>query len=139
MHKIVQEEKRARRRANRGHTDSDNTDPEEDGGEMDNFQNLQLGSLSPVVRLKHNLTHHFPRLTAFVLHRIWIKFSSFEILLDSPVHARQRDDTSKSYSSCNLPSTPPSMHMSLDTHRHFLPYHHDNSVSKEYIPQAHRI
>ena len=88
MHKAVREEKRARRRANGGHTDSDDTDPEEGEGEMDNFQNLQLGSLSPVVRLKRNLSYHLPRLTADVLYRIWTEFSSFDIRLGSSMDAR---------------------------------------------------
>ena len=50
MHGRVQEESRARRRGE-AHTDSEETDPEQDRkGEMDNFQDLQLGSITPLVR-----------------------------------------------------------------------------------------
>ena len=55
MHGRVLEEHRARRRGE-GHTDSDDTEPEEDRkGEMDNFQDLQLGSITPVVCHKAGL------------------------------------------------------------------------------------
>lgn len=50
MHGRVQEESRARRKGE-GHTDSEDTEPEQDRkGEMDNFQDLQLGSITPLVR-----------------------------------------------------------------------------------------
>ena len=49
MHGRVWEVRRARRRGE-VHTDSEDTEPEEDNkGEMDNFQDLQLGSITPVV------------------------------------------------------------------------------------------
>lgn len=54
MHSAVQRESRARRKAEGKITDSEDTDPEEDKGEMDNFQDLQLGSITPVVRLGDN-------------------------------------------------------------------------------------
>ena len=47
MHDSVKKESRARR------AEGKNGDPEDaDKGEMDNFQELQLGSLSPVVRFE---------------------------------------------------------------------------------------
>lgn len=137
MHKVVREDKRARRRANWGYTDSEDTDSEEGEGEMDNFQNLQLGSLSPVVRLKCNLTYHFPRLTAFV-YRIWIEFSSFDARLNS-LGTRISATIARSHTTHATCPTLPSMHMTFYTHRHSLSYHHDNPVSKEYIPQTHGI
>ena len=54
MHGRVQEERRARRKVE-GHTDSEDAEPEEDLGEMDNFQDLQLGSITPLVCYKVGL------------------------------------------------------------------------------------
>ena len=48
MHGRVQEARRARRK-DEGHTDSEDAEPEENQGEMDNFQDLQLGSITPLV------------------------------------------------------------------------------------------
>jgi len=49
MHGHVQRESRARRRGDGNKTDSDDTEPEEEPkGEMNNFQDLQLGSITPV-------------------------------------------------------------------------------------------
>ena len=46
---------RARRKADGKNTDSEDTDPEEEfKGEMDNFQDLQLGSIMPVVSHETN-------------------------------------------------------------------------------------
>lgn len=57
-HKAFKKERRARRarrRADRENTDSEDTEPEEwFGGEMDNPQNPQLGSITPVVRREDN-------------------------------------------------------------------------------------
>lgn len=54
MHGRVRKERRAHRKGN-GHTDSEDTEPEEEcKGEMDNFQDLQLGSIMPVVRHEVN-------------------------------------------------------------------------------------
>jgi len=50
MHGQVQKERRAHRKGDRKHTDSEYEDPEERKGEMDNFQELQLGSITPLVR-----------------------------------------------------------------------------------------
>ena len=50
MHDAVKREKRARK-AEGMNTDSDTTDPgEEIEGEMNNFQDIQLGSMTPLVR-----------------------------------------------------------------------------------------
>ena len=51
MHRRVKKERRARRIANGKNVDPEDAEPE---GEMDNFQELQLGSLSPVVRCEGN-------------------------------------------------------------------------------------
>lgn len=53
MHSAVQEERRALRKTHGKNPDFRNTEPEEKG-EMDNFQDLQLGSITPVVRVKDN-------------------------------------------------------------------------------------
>jgi len=51
MHGQVQRESRARRKGDGNKTDSEDTEPEEEfKGEMNNFQDLQLGSTIPVVR-----------------------------------------------------------------------------------------
>ena len=51
MHGQVQRESRARRKGDGKKTDSEDTESEEEPkGEMDNFQDLQLGSRMPVVR-----------------------------------------------------------------------------------------
>ena len=55
MHGRVREERRARRKGE-GHTDSEDTEPEENKGEMDNFQDLQLGSITPLVCHKVGLS-----------------------------------------------------------------------------------
>ena len=48
---MVKEERRAHRIADGKNADPADAEPEEGSkGEMDNFQDLQLGSLSPVVR-----------------------------------------------------------------------------------------
>ena len=50
MHGRVQKERRARRKGDK-QADSEDTEPEEEfKGEMDNFQDLQLGSTTSVVR-----------------------------------------------------------------------------------------
>jgi hypothetical protein len=54
MHSSVQRESRARRKADKN-SDSEEIEPE-DKGEMDNFQDLQLGSNSPLVRLEDQLS-----------------------------------------------------------------------------------
>ena len=55
MHGYVQRESRARRKGDRKKTDSENTESEEEPrGEMDNFQDLLLGSTTPVVRHEVN-------------------------------------------------------------------------------------
>jgi len=62
MHDNVKRESRARHRAEGKNTDSEDTEPEEESkGEMDNFQDLQLGSITPVVR--HEDNSHRPSLT----------------------------------------------------------------------------
>jgi hypothetical protein len=51
MHASVNRKSRERRRAGANITDSEDTEAEEGHeGEMDNFQDLQLGSMTPVVR-----------------------------------------------------------------------------------------
>jgi hypothetical protein len=55
MHDSVRGRSRARRRGGANITDSEDTEVEEGhDGEMDNFQDLQLGSMTPVVRRKEN-------------------------------------------------------------------------------------
>ena len=55
MHGRVQKERRDRRKGDEKKTDSEDTEPEEEfKGEMDNFQDLQLGSRTPVVRREVN-------------------------------------------------------------------------------------
>lgn len=55
MHEAVRRERRARRKAEGENTDSEDTDPEEVfKGEMNNFQDLQLGSIMPLVRRGDN-------------------------------------------------------------------------------------
>lgn len=55
MHDAVKRERRARRRAEGGNTDSEDTESDEEfKGEMDNFQDLQLGSMTPIVRRENN-------------------------------------------------------------------------------------
>jgi len=49
MHDNVKRESRARHRAEGNNADSEDAE-EEFKGEMDNFQDLQLGSITPVVR-----------------------------------------------------------------------------------------
>jgi hypothetical protein len=51
LHKFFQKESRDRRKAGGKISDSEGAESE-DKGEMDNFQDLKLGSLSPVVRLE---------------------------------------------------------------------------------------
>lgn len=50
MHKHVQKH----RRDLRENPDLRGAEPEEDKGEMDNFQDLQLGSITPLVRFGYN-------------------------------------------------------------------------------------
>lgn len=53
MHDNVKKESRARRRAEGKNPDPEDAEPEDGSkGEMDNFQELQLGSLSPLVRFE---------------------------------------------------------------------------------------
>ena len=55
MHDDVKRKRRAYHEAQGVNTDSDNTDPgEEYRGEMNNFQDLQLGSMTPLVRREDN-------------------------------------------------------------------------------------
>lgn len=55
MHGRVQRESRARRKGDGKNMDSEGVNPEgEFKGEMDNFQELQLGSITPVVRHEDN-------------------------------------------------------------------------------------
>ena len=63
MHRRVKEERRARRIAGGKNADSEGAEPE---GEMNDFQELQLGSLSPVVRCKENFALTFYRLTVIL-------------------------------------------------------------------------
>jgi len=66
MHRRVKE-RRARRIADRKNADREDAEPEEGSkGEMDNFQDLQLGSLSPVVRCRRQFALTFYRLTALL-------------------------------------------------------------------------
>lgn len=48
MHSSVQRRRSARRKARGKNRNPEGTEPEEDKGEMDNFQDLQLGSLTPL-------------------------------------------------------------------------------------------
>jgi len=48
MHKSVQKKRRERRKARGKHPYRRSGEHEEDKGEMDNFQDLQLGSITPV-------------------------------------------------------------------------------------------
>lgn len=51
----AERERHARRKADGKNTDSEDTEPEEEcRGEMNNFQDLQLGSITPVVRHQDN-------------------------------------------------------------------------------------
>ena len=51
MYGRVQKEDRAGRKGDGNKTDSEDTEPEEEfKGEMNNFQDLQLGSTGPAVR-----------------------------------------------------------------------------------------
>lgn len=55
MHDAVKKERRERRKAEGMNTDSEDTDPEEGPkGEMNNFQDLQLGSITPLVCFEDN-------------------------------------------------------------------------------------
>ena len=55
MHHRYQMESHARHRGGGGNTGSENTESEEESKkEMDNFQDLQLGSITPVVRHEDN-------------------------------------------------------------------------------------
>ena len=61
MHDSAKRESRARRKAGANITDSEDTEVEEKPKhEMDNFQDLQLGSITPVVRRKDNSTSPSP-------------------------------------------------------------------------------
>jgi len=60
MHDYAQKESRARRKGDGKKTDSEDTESEEERKEMNNFQDLQLGSTIPVVRHEVNS----PRLLA---------------------------------------------------------------------------
>jgi hypothetical protein len=56
-----------RREADRKHGIYEDTVVEEDTGlEMDNFQDLQLGSITPLVCLGGSLSSPYPHLTAFL-------------------------------------------------------------------------
>ena len=101
MHRHVQKESHARRKGDGKQTDSEDTEPEEEPrGEMNNFQDLQLGSTMPVVR------HEALQL---ILASSSNHFSAgygptFRILTpDStpPAHTRQCNDNLKVYRSCN--------------------------------------
>ena len=59
MHSSVQRRRSARRKARGKNRNPGGTEPEEDGGEMDNFQDLQLGSLTPLVCLDVDF-YYFP-------------------------------------------------------------------------------
>lgn len=55
MHDSVKKERHAHHRAEGVNTDSEDTDSgEESKGEMNNFQDLQLGSMTPLVRREDN-------------------------------------------------------------------------------------
>ena len=54
MHDAVQQDRRARRKAHGKIPILEDADFEEDKGEMDNFQDLQLGSVTPVVGFEGN-------------------------------------------------------------------------------------
>ena len=55
MHGRVQKERRDRRKGDEKKTDSEDTEPEEEfKDEMDNFQDILLGSMTPVVRREVN-------------------------------------------------------------------------------------
>jgi hypothetical protein len=65
MHSVVRQQRRDRREADRKNPSFKNAvAPEEDKGEMDNFQDLQLGSITPLVRPEHNLLSPFSDLAA---------------------------------------------------------------------------
>ena len=67
MHGQVQKERRARRKGDGNKTDSEDTEPEEEfKGEMNNFQDLQLGSTMPVVRHEAFNPPRPPHLTTFL-------------------------------------------------------------------------
>jgi hypothetical protein len=64
-----------RRGADRKHGIYEDTVAKEDTGlEMDNFQDLQLGSITPLVCLGGNLPPPYPHLTAFLqdMDRIFV-------------------------------------------------------------------
>ena len=54
MHDNVRWMRRARRKAGKNAGSEDSEPEEESKGEMDNFQDLQLGSITPVVRREDN-------------------------------------------------------------------------------------
>jgi hypothetical protein len=62
MHRYYKKKSRDRRAASGKVSDSEGADTE-DKGEIDNFQDLQLGSLSPVVRLEDKFPYRFSNLS----------------------------------------------------------------------------
>jgi hypothetical protein len=67
MHGQVQKERRARRKGDGNKTDPRGTEPgDEPDGEMDDFQDLQLGSTTPVVRCDSRFTPNSSHLTIFL-------------------------------------------------------------------------
>jgi len=67
MYGRVQRERRARRKGDGNKTDSEDTEPEEESkGEINNSQDLQLGSTMPVVRHEAFNLPRPPHLTNFL-------------------------------------------------------------------------
>lgn len=75
MHNTVRQERRARRKALGKNPNFQDAEPEEDKGEMDNFQDLQLGSITPAVRFEGNSPWFSSDPPS---DRIWTGFSRFD-------------------------------------------------------------
>ena len=78
MHDAVERERRARRIAGGMNTGSEDSDWEEEFvGEMNTFQDLELGSMTPVVRREGNSPRHPP--IQLTLGRTWTDFSRSDV------------------------------------------------------------
>jgi hypothetical protein len=76
MHNAVQQDRRTLRKARGKNLNHEDAEPEEDKGEMDNFQDLQLGSITPVVRFR-TCSHWLP--SDHFFDRTWTEFSCFDL------------------------------------------------------------